>query len=92
MLNLQLHRGVKFTVSARETRCPHCSQVPDHLNCLECVGEFQQLVEMSEQNADVKSKVCSLMQAGGHRSVACLIPHIPFITSARARKACLLCM
>lgn len=38
--------------------CLPAIQISDDLNRLEKVGQFQQLVEMSELNPDLKHKVC----------------------------------
>eukprot|EP00197_Chlamydomonas_leiostraca_P008112 CAMPEP_0202870554 /NCGR_PEP_ID=MMETSP1391-20130828/16057_1 /ASSEMBLY_ACC=CAM_ASM_000867 /TAXON_ID=1034604 /ORGANISM="Chlamydomonas leiostraca, Strain SAG 11-49" /LENGTH=611 /DNA_ID=CAMNT_0049551153 /DNA_START=278 /DNA_END=2109 /DNA_ORIENTATION=+ len=36
--------------------------VPDELNCVDKVGQFQQLVELSEMNTDLKNKVRHLLK------------------------------
>ncbi len=39
--------------------------VPDNLNCVDRVGTFQKLVERSEMDSDLKSKVGSKVQKRG---------------------------
>jgi hypothetical protein len=39
--------------------------LPDELNRVDKVGQFQQLVEQSEMNSDLKTKVCACVERGG---------------------------